>query len=618
LEGPQGVGVSISQITGRQFATRFALRPEQFAWFLGAGASASARIPTGYDMITDFKATLFCQGSGTPRREIDPSDPVWKARIEVFLAQQGSLPPAGDPTEYARAFEAVYPSVEDRRTYIAQKVQQGVPSYAHRVLACMLVTGKVPCIFTTNFDNLVESATTIARSKVDPAKHKDMTVAAIDSADRAARCVRENDWPLLAKIHGDFQSVDIKNTEQELVEQDTRMRSVLAACAQRFALVVVGYSGRDTSVMKALTDALAVEGAYPGGIYWMTRSPSGLLPAVHAFLEAAVERGVSANLLVAETFDELAGDLLDVLTFEDVLKQHIQEVGPTKAVVPVPLPDNEARKDPILRCSALRVMRMPSTARRISFKKPASIVEVRGLLKAAKVGGSIAAAGRYFAAFGKDKELLGALAPFEPTLEGEIALDPEHDSWALGLLYDAFVRAVCRGRPLHPRLRSKGHRVVVTGDRDGEDGARRAKRLKALGPLKSAYGDPLYGRTSPPSDLPFNEAIDLRLEQVGGRWWCVFDAFTHVDLPEIEAAHDDEPVRFRVNPAADWLRERWAQRYNRKWTAIIDAWSQLLAGEARTCWLKDGEGVDAVFHVGPVSAWSRPSHDHAYFHRGGR
>ena len=160
--------------------------------------------------------------------------------------------------------------------------------------------------------------------------------------------------------------------------------------------------------------------------------------------------------------------------------------------------------------------------------------------------------------------------------------------------------------------------MVVTGDRDGEDGARRAKRLKALGPLKSAYGDPLYGRTSPPSDLPFNEAIDLRLEQVGGRWWCVFDAFTHVDLPEIEAAHDDEPVRFRVNPAADWLRERWAQRYNRKWTAIIDAWSQLLAGEARTCWLKDGEGVDAVFHVGPVSAWSRPSHDHAYFHRGGR
>lgn len=609
--------MNIPQITGRQFATKYVLRPEQFAWFLGAGASASARIPTGYDMITDFKATLFCQGSGTPRREIDPSDPIWKARIDLFISQQGTLPAAGDPTEYARAFEAVYPSIEDRRTYIAQKVQQGRPSFAHRVLACMLVTGKVPCVFTTNFDNLVESATTIARSKVDPDKHKDMTVAAIDSADRAARCVRENDWPLLAKIHGDFQSEDLKNTEEELATQDEKMRKVLVTCVGRFALVVVGYSGRDSSVMRALAEALTVDGAYPGGIYWMTRSPTSLLPAVQDFLEAAVARGVNAHLLVVDTFDELAGDLADGLSFEDLLEQHFQEAGSSKTVVPAPLPTNEARKDPILRSSALRVMQLPSVARRISLKKPASIVEVRDLLKAAKVGGSIAAAGKDFAAFGNDEKLLSALAPLEPTLVGEIALEPDRDSWALGLLYDAFVRAVCRGRPLHARLRSKGHRVVVSGDFPDEEVERRAKRLKALGPLKAAYGDSLYGRTTS-SDLPFNEALDLRLEQIDGKWWCVFDAFTHVDLPEMEVAQEGEPPPFRVNPAADWLRERWAQRYNRKWTSIIDAWSQMLAGEARACWLKGGEGIDAIFQVGSVSAWSRPSHDHAYFHRSAR
>lgn len=617
LQSPLGVGVSISQITGREFATKFALRPEQFAWFLGAGASASARIPTGYDMITDFKATLFCQGSGTLRREMDPSDPIWKARIDLFLSQQSTLPAAGDPTEYARAFEAVYPSVEDRRTYIAQKVQQGRPSFAHRVLACMLVTGKVPCVFTTNFDNLVESATTIARSKVDPDKHKDMTVAAIDSAERAARCVRENDWPLLAKIHGDFQSVDLKNTEKELATQDEEMRKVLVTCAGRFALVVVGYSGRDASVMRALAEALAVDNAYPGGIYWMTRSPATLLPAVRGLLEAAVARGINAHLLVVDTFDELAGDLADVLSFEDVLEQHIHEAGPSKSVVPVPLPTNEARQDPILRCSALRVTQMPTVARRISLKKPVSIVDVRGLLRAAKVGGSIAAAGKDLAAFGNDENLLAALAPLEPSLAGEIPLEPDRDSWALGLLYDAFVRAICRGRPLHARLRSKGHRVVVAGDFPDEENERRVKRLKALGQLKEAYGDPLYGRVTT-LDLPFNEALDLRLEQINGAWWCVFDAFTHVDLPEREVSSESEAIAFRVNPAADWLRERWAQRYNRKWSSIIAAWSQLLSGEARACWLKDGEGVDAIFQVGSVSAWSRPSHDHAYFHRSAR
>lgn len=610
--------MEISQITGRQFAAKFALRPAQFAWFLGAGASASARIPTGYDMITDFKATLFCQGSGTPRREIDPSDPMWKARIDQFLTQQGTLPPPGDPTEYARAFEAVYPSVEDRRTYIAQQVQQGRPSFAHRVLACMLATGKTPCIFTTNFDNLVESATTIVRSKLDPAEHKDLTVAAIDSADRAARCVRESDWPLLAKIHGDFQSVDLKNTEAELATQDSQMRSVLASCAGRFALVVVGYSGRDASVMAALGEALAVEGAYPGGIYWMTRSPANILPTVRSFLEAAVAQGISANLLVSETFDELAGDLADVLTFEPLLEQHIQEAGPRKAAVPMPLPTNEARKDPILRCSALRVTQIPTIARCIRLKKPASITEVRGLLKAAKVGGSIAAAGKNFAAFGNDQKILSALESLEPALAGEITLSPERDSWALGLLYDAFVRAVCRGRPIHARLRSKGHRIVVASGFPEEEEDRRVKRLKALGPLKSAYGDQLYGRVDK-LDFPFSEALDLRLEQVDGKWWCVFDAFTQVDFPDIEAVLEDEQPPFRgPNPAADWLRERWAQRYNPKWSNIISAWSQLLSGEARTCWLKNGEGVDAVFRVGSVSAWSRPSHDHAYFHRSAR
>lgn len=43
--------MDIPTISGQQFATRFALRPNQYAWFLGAGASAGAGIPTGYDMI---------------------------------------------------------------------------------------------------------------------------------------------------------------------------------------------------------------------------------------------------------------------------------------------------------------------------------------------------------------------------------------------------------------------------------------------------------------------------------------------------------------------------------------------------------------------------------------
>ena len=54
-----------------QFATVFALRPNLVAWFLGAGASAASGIPTGYAMIRDFKAQIFCRENNLSKREID-------------------------------------------------------------------------------------------------------------------------------------------------------------------------------------------------------------------------------------------------------------------------------------------------------------------------------------------------------------------------------------------------------------------------------------------------------------------------------------------------------------------------------------------------------------------
>jgi len=41
------------------FALMFNARSRQLGWFLGAGTSAAAGIPTGYDMIVEFKTRLF-------------------------------------------------------------------------------------------------------------------------------------------------------------------------------------------------------------------------------------------------------------------------------------------------------------------------------------------------------------------------------------------------------------------------------------------------------------------------------------------------------------------------------------------------------------------------------
>ncbi len=618
--------MDIPVIASQQFAAKFALRPNQYAWFLGAGASAGAGIPTGYDMIRDFKTRLFCQETKLPRREVDSADPLWVERIDGFFKLHSILPPAGDPTEYARAFEAVYPDAADRRAYIDKQVKVGRPSFAHRVLACLLTTNKTPCVFTTNFDDLLETATTIAGQLLDTSARTTLTVAAIDNADRAARCLGENDWPLLAKIHGDFQSVELKNTEGELASQDAQMRSVMIETCGRFGLVVVGYSGRDASVMAALNDALKKQNAFPGGIYWVTRTPSELLPTVQAFLDAALAAGVNAHIVDSQNFDEFAGDLADAISFDAGLEKHLREGQPAPVARPLPLPTHEALDTPILRCSALRLNSLPQVARRIRLQKPASILEVRQCLKDAKVKACIAVAGSDYAAFGLDEGLLAALAPYGPTLAGTIELDPVANSWALGLLYDALTRSLCKGRPLNPRLRGRGHEVVVSRGHPEEDEEQKSRRLHNLEPLAEAYGTAVIG-TIREFEYPFNEALRIRLEQCVGHWWCVFDPFTNVQLPEelrpevgTGELTGEAPVYapWKPNPAADWLRERWAQRYNARWSNIMGAWSKLLSGpdgKLRAFWLKEGAGIDAAYEIGSVTAWSRPSHDHVYFHR---
>ncbi|WP_420465698.1 SIR2 family protein [Panacagrimonas sp.] len=621
----------IRTLKGPEFARQFALRPQMLAWFLGAGASASAGIPTGYAMITDLKKRLFCQLTGTSLRQVDANDPLWIARINSYLSTRSGLPVPNDPTEYAAAFEAVYPTPEDRRAYIEAAIRKGSPSFAHRVLAALLTTQRVPCVFTTNFDSLIETAATLTDQLVDPAERAHLTVAAIDNAARAQLCMRESRWPLLAKLHGDYQSVELKNTTAELKTQDSQMRQVLSAACARFGLVVVGYSGRDASVMEALTEALAQPKAFPGGLFWVTRRADSLLPAVTQLLEAAVKAGVSVAVVDSQTFDELAADIADDTELPAPLKTHVYQARPNPVVREVPLPTTERRKFPVLQCSALPVLALPTVARRIQVDQPVSTSRARELLREAEVWAIVASAGQELAAFGSDADLDRAFASVGGRVAGSIELHPERDSWARGLLYDALVRALCRRRPLFARLRRKGHSLLVQSGFPDDPPEVVTRRDNQLAELKRAYNAALVGKI-PDLDYPFNEGVQIRLESLNGQWWCAFEPFTSVEFPRREADNDGDAeaasgdLTFQVlrqgDPAIDWRRERWVLRRNQAWAQIIAAWARILAGDGsfslRSLRLEDGVGQDAEFRLSPVTAWSRPGHEHDYFRRGGR
>jgi len=606
----------ITVIDATGFVSRFWLRPEGFAWLLGAGASASAGIPTGYDMITDFKKQLFCQFTGTSRKQVDCNDPLWVDRIDLLLASRSALPPVGDPTEYAAAFEAVYSTPEERRAYIAQAVTKGTPSFAHRALAAMITNGSVPCVFTTNFDGMVETAVTVTDQLMEAHERANLTVAGIDNAERAALCLKESRWPLLAKLHGDYQSVELKNTSEELSSQDQRMRHVLTTACGRLGLVIVGYSGRDQSVMDALSDALKAPDAYPGGIVWVCRSAANLLPEVILLLNAAVGAGVSVSVLESQTFDELAADLLDGTTLPDVLETHVLQGRPEEINQMVPLPSGDASGFPVLQSSALPILKLPTRARRLSLSEPIDTRRAQDLLRTAGVPGVVASLGSELAAFGRDEDLLEAYSDLGAELSGTIDIDISADAWALGLVYDALVQAICRNRPLLPRLRRSGHLAVFSHDRYNDEDAKKAERKAQQSDAQSAYSAALTGKLPSQQGFVFSEGVRIKLDKVVGTWWCVFEPTTVVQTPRTE---DPDKRKKHQNIVVDWTRERWARRYNNVWSKIIAAWAPLIAGQdgapIRACGVEGSAGVDAEFTISPATAWCRPSHDHPYFRR---
>ncbi|HWU35832.1 MAG TPA: SIR2 family protein [Methylovorus sp.] len=616
-------------IQGPEFSPIYRLRAKQLAWFLGAGASASAGIPTGYAMIQDFKKRLFCQHSNIKFQDVDSNDPLWIERMDNFFNSRNILPPANHPSEYAVAFEAVYQSPEDRRKYIENAIRQGTPSFAHRVLASLITSQHVPCVFTTNFDALIETATTVTDQLVDAVDRIHLTTAAIDNPDRARRALNEAQ-PFLAKLHGDFQSIAIKNTTAELIEQDTKMRAVLIEACSRFGLVAVGYSGRDDSVMKALTESLTNENAYPGGIFWVTRSKNTLLPAVTQFLEHAEQLGIETTIVESHTFDELAADLIQEFELAPQLSAHLFENQPEPILREVPLPTEAKRAFPVLLCSAIPIISMPAVARRIKVNRLLNKAEIRDLIKATKLNVIAVSVGNDIAAFGSDTDILQVFAPFDGRLSGTISLNPLNDSWALGLLYDALTKALCRGRPLIPHLRSKGHSVLVSHGFSTESNEERSSRLKCLSNLKRAYATDLIGKI-PNIGYFFNEGVQIRLSNDVGKWWCLFEPFTYVKLPkddnsegsaETAMSHGTTRSYRPENPVIDWNRERWAGRYNAMWSRIISEWTAMLSGRADSeisaIGLTADNGLDATFKLSPIAGWSRPSHEHDYFLRKGR
>jgi NAD-dependent SIR2 family protein deacetylase len=289
-----------------EFLRIFPVRAPNLMWLLGAGASASAGIPTAGNLIWQFKRTLFCTKQRiSVKRYEDLSSITIRQLLQRYFDTQGTFPPENSLEEYPAYFEATYPDPSDRRSVLESYMAGVKPSYGHLVLAALMIMGKIRIVWTPNFDRVIEDAAAQMFGSTSR-----FVTATLDNPQTALQSLNEGRWPLIGKMHGDFQSRRLKNTSEELQSQDFQIRRAFTESCRRYGLIVVGYSGRDQSIMAALEEAIDGGHGYPGGLFWFQRVDSPLFPAVPALLEKAIGAGVRAELIAVETFDELLGDII--------------------------------------------------------------------------------------------------------------------------------------------------------------------------------------------------------------------------------------------------------------------------------------------------------------------
>lgn len=272
--------------------------PVDVMLFLGAGASVTSGVLSGWQCIWQWKQNLFLSAHPTIDRTLvsDISDARVQQRIQAWLDSVPGMLPNGSPGEYGFYVERCYPRPEDRRRYFEKISQDGKPSLGYRALGRMLECVQFRWLWTTNFDDLVQ------RGRPGGAKRPFRTVG-LDSTHRLQFLTERDDYANLVHLHGDYRYDSLKNTTNEVQALDAHFISGIRKLSEDLPLLVVGYSGGDQSIMTALNDVYGRPGR--GALYWTVMRGQKPAGSVVDLIKRADANGHYARIVEFDGFDDL-------------------------------------------------------------------------------------------------------------------------------------------------------------------------------------------------------------------------------------------------------------------------------------------------------------------------
>lgn len=293
----------------RFLKTRVEKNPN-YCLLLGAGCSVTSGIPSGGELIDQWRREVFYEHSD---RNTEYSTTEAKKLLKERFSQWYS-----ETNEYSSLFEKKYDLPSQRRKFIEELVSEKIPSIGYAYLVNLVKNNYLNSIFTTNFDDLLNEAFYHYSDRRPMLCAHDSSVNSINLYSSR---------PKIIKLHGDYLFDDIKGSlrETESLEQNTKNKLVETLKGQ--GLIAVGYAGYDRSVMDVISYLLRLDDHLTNGVYWCIRHGETISEEVRKLLWRD-----KVYYVLIDGFDEFFAELNHKLTKSLSLEQNLTNNKTSKII----------------------------------------------------------------------------------------------------------------------------------------------------------------------------------------------------------------------------------------------------------------------------------------------
>lgn len=300
-------------LTQEQFIRNFnTMADGEVDFFLGAGASIASGIPTGADLIWEFKRLIYCSERGISTEKYkDLALPSTRRMLQEYFDHKGSCPQPYAPNEYSYYFEQCYCDPLARHRFIESIISNRKPSIGYLCLAEIISQGKIKNVWTTNFDPLLESAIHML--------YPTSNILVCSDANRDSVRILNPQYPVIGKLHGDYRYDWLKNTAPELQNLEETIKEYAVTQMIDKQLVVIGYSGNDESIMSFFEDNIDNPNFLSKGLLWATRKGSNISPRVTDLIKRAANNGRFSDLIEIDSFENLLFSIYQVQNYHNIL-----------------------------------------------------------------------------------------------------------------------------------------------------------------------------------------------------------------------------------------------------------------------------------------------------------